>query len=257
MAERPKRTISRPNYAELADVKLPRTKSVKKTNLRTRGVTETVEPELYRLNVLEQDIGRGLVKVRYVGYGAEYDEWRMMDDIVELSDETDDETADCQSSEAVFQCPTFDRFCLYKELAYRVKSMLISNRKGDPNCRTIMPFDKVSFDSLVLRSSTSNEYLHCKRKIYTLTNLSKFDDLLGKRWYIRGLNVAGDFCYIIHNSVRFYLRNCKGKIDYQLLDDGTLVEQYFGKGCYLVFSFVRGDGVSSQWNDILRKSCVT
>ena len=159
MAERPKRTISRPNYAELADVKLPRTLSVKKTNLRTRGVTETVEPELYRLNVLEQDIGRGLVKVRYIGYRAEYDEWRLMDDIVELSDETDDETADCQSSEAVFQCPTFDHFCLYKELAYHVKSMLISNRKGDPNCRTIMPFDKVSFDSLVLRSLTSNEYL--------------------------------------------------------------------------------------------------
>ena len=51
MAERPKRTISRPNYAELADVKLPCTQSVKKTNLRTRGVTEIVEPELYRLNV--------------------------------------------------------------------------------------------------------------------------------------------------------------------------------------------------------------
>ena len=95
MAERPKQTISQPNYAELADLKIPRTQSVKKTSLRTRGVTETVENELYRLNVLERDIGRGLAKVRYVGYGAEFDEWRPMDDIIELSDgsSSDDQTA--------------------------------------------------------------------------------------------------------------------------------------------------------------------
>ena len=29
-----------------------------------------------------------------------------------------------------------------------------------------------------------------------MSSLSKLDDLLGERWYIRGLNSAGDFCYI-------------------------------------------------------------
>ena len=28
----------------------------------------------------------GLVKVRYIGYGDEYDEWKVLEDIVELSD---------------------------------------------------------------------------------------------------------------------------------------------------------------------------
>ena len=70
MAVRPKRTISQPNYAELASVKIPRTQSVKPPVKKTsRG--ETVEPELYRLDVLERDTERGSVKVRYVGYGAE------------------------------------------------------------------------------------------------------------------------------------------------------------------------------------------
>ena len=255
-AERPKRTISQPNYAELADLKIPRMRSVKKASLGTRGVTQTVGSQLCRLNVLERDVGRGLAKVRYVGYGAEFDEWRPMDDIIELSDgsSSDDQTVDGHSS-GIFQCPTFERFCLLKELGYRIKSLLISNRKGDPNCRTIMPFDQVSFDSLVLCGSLATSVnSHCKRKIYTLANLSKLDDLLGERWHIRGLNTAGDFCYIIHNSVRFYLKNSKGKIDYQLCSDGTLVKKYFGKGYYLVFSFVRGDGVSSQWNETLGKS---
>ena len=48
---------------------IPYTQSVKKISLRTRGVMETVENELYRLIVLERDIGRGLAKVTYVGYG--------------------------------------------------------------------------------------------------------------------------------------------------------------------------------------------
>ena len=36
-----------------------------------------------------KDVQHGLVKVRYIGYGPEYDEWRLMNEIVELtSDES-------------------------------------------------------------------------------------------------------------------------------------------------------------------------
>ena len=66
--------------------------------------------------------------------------------------------------------------------------------------------------------------------------------------------MVGDFCYVMHNTVRFYLKYNGGKIDYQLLNDGSMVKQYFGKGYHLVFSFVRGDGVCAQWHDVLKKS---
>ena len=192
-----------------------------------------------------------------MGYGSEYDEWRLMNEIVELSEESGSDEENSASS-GIFQLPKFNRFCLFEELACRIKSLLSSNRKGDPNCRSIMSFDTVSFDSLIIRSSmlprNEQAHVHCKRNVYTVSNLSKFDDLLGERWYIRGLNTAGDFCYIIHNTVRFYLKHTKGKVDYQLLNDGSLVKRYYGKGYQLVFSFIRGDGISSTWNDILRTS---
>ena len=51
--------------------------------------------------------------------------------------------------------------------------------------------------------------------------MTQFEDLLGNRWYIRGLNAVGDFCFVTPGTVRFYLREKKGRIDYQLKSDGT------------------------------------
>ena len=93
-----------------------------------------------------------------------------------------------------------------------------------------MLFDQVSFVSLVVCSSMVPSCEQRKKKIYTLLNLSKFDDILDERWYIRGLNMAGDFCYVMHDTLRFYLKYNGGKIDYQLLNDGSIIKQYFGKG---------------------------
>ena len=35
-------------------------------------------------------------------------------------------------------------------------------------------------------------------------------------------------------------------------DDGTMLKKIYGKGCQLIFSFVRGDGTSTQWNEIIK-----
>ena len=86
MATRPKRSVSRPNYSELADVRVPRTRSAK--------VNKAVDSStIYRLNILERDEENGRVKVRYIGYGRKYDEWRKTDDIIDLNEE------DCNSDE--------------------------------------------------------------------------------------------------------------------------------------------------------------
>ena len=43
----------------------------------------TVHPRSFtRLRVIEDDSERGRAKVRYIGYGAEWDEWRSLDDVV-------------------------------------------------------------------------------------------------------------------------------------------------------------------------------
>ena len=67
------------------------------------------------------------------------------------------------------------------------------------------------------------------REIYSLISLMI-------RWYIRGINSAGDFCYVEPGTVMFYLKFVKLKHDFQMKEDGTLTKRYFGVKSQLVFS---------------------
>jgi len=109
-------------------------------------------------------------------------------------------------------------------------------------CRIVMSFDKVVFDSLAIRGVL--ERCSPKRQIYGIPHLNSFVDLFGERWYIRGLNLAGDFCYVTPESVEFSLKQRKGKADYQLQGDGTLLKKYYGECHQLTFSFI-GSGMKS------------
>ena len=258
---RPRRSVPKRDYKKMTTVVVPRAKCARLTSRSTKqdaqpsSKSSNSEPpnQLYRLNILEEDPSGEMVKVRYVGYGSEFDEWRPMGDIVDLTEEndTDDQTEDLFDVRGVLGLPARKKFCLYEELAYRIKSLLVSNRKGDPVCCVTMNFDSVYFDCLVSRCTLIKS---SKQKCYTLAALSNLTDLLGPRWYIRGINEAGDFCYVQPETVKLQLRSCRGKCDYQLLDSGRLEKCLFGKTDQLVFRFVRGDGTLAQWYSIL-KSC--
>jgi len=45
---------------------------------------------------------------------------------------------------------------------------------------------------------------------------------------MRGLNPAGGFFYIVHDTIKLYLKQAKGRPDYQWLENGTMVKIYFG-----------------------------
>jgi len=86
MNQRLKRSVSRVNYAELADIQLP----AKRRQVVRKGADRREEPgelePLYRLTVVKQNQEEGLVKVRYVGYGEECDEWRVQSEILDISE---------------------------------------------------------------------------------------------------------------------------------------------------------------------------
>lgn len=239
MSERPKRLATRPDYRLLSDVKVPRIAR------RSSKASSSTDTKLYRLRVLEEDEKNGRVKVGYIGFSDEYDEWRRLEDIVTVEEE-EEEDNDCLA-------PSRLKFCLFEELACRIKLLLFSSRKASPVCSVNMSFDRVHFDSLAMRGIRKET--KGKKEVYSLSSLSKLDDLLGERWYIRGINVAGDFCYIEPGTVSFYLKQLKPKPDFQLKDDGTLAKRYFGMQNQLVFQFVRNDGTSRQWNSVLQ-SCI-
>lgn len=60
------------DYKQLLTLCLPRAKPLKNTD------------KLYELEVIEEDVYTSKVKVHYVGYDSEYDEWRDNADIVHL-----------------------------------------------------------------------------------------------------------------------------------------------------------------------------
>lgn len=80
-----------------------------------------VDNTLYHLRVVEEDKENSLVKVRYVGYSSEHDEWRASKDIVVLN-ETDSSGDDSDEERDSLPKITFKPFCLYDELGYQIKS---------------------------------------------------------------------------------------------------------------------------------------
>lgn len=248
--------MKRVDYRVLADVRLP-----KRVRSRVKPNTKDFPEKLYRLIVLESDTANALVKVRYVGYDSTYDEWRPASDIIDLTEEdsTVNQSSNSPSNTATtdevcvqqeFYSPAVKNFSLYEELSFKIKSLLVSARKGDPNCCVSMPFDTVHFDGLIRRGVLDKSSR--KQSVYLLTALTKLDDILGERWYIRGLNTAGDFCYVQPKTVRYQLQFCSGKTDYQLLDDGTLKQCKYGVRYQLIFRFVRNNATSSQWSNVLK-----
>lgn len=245
MSARPKRSVSRVNYCKLADVKVPRRTRCTKVN----GASFSESSTLNRLKILERDDDNNRVKVRYVGYSRKFDEWRKADDIVDLNES--DNSSDEETSSLLGR-KQLSKFCLFEELACQIKLSLVGNRKADPVCSIIMSFDSLHFEVLIRRSVRNGT--KGKREAYGLSSLSKLDDLLGERWYMRGLNSAGDFCYIEPGTIKFYLKCQHQKIDFQLQDDGSMKTQYFGNRHHLVFQFVRSDGTLAQWNSVFH-SC--
>ena len=240
---RPKRARNPPNYLR-PEVKKRISRPPKDKQVQTPS------DKLYRVQVIEEDKDKGLVKVRYLGYDSSHDEWRKRDDIVQL-----DESDDCSEEEysAEIESSIVHPFSLYDELATKIKTLLNSGRKGDPVCSITMSFDPIYFEGLARRGSALPSGSG-RRQYHTVKVLTHLDDVLGRRWYVRGLNVVGDFSYVIPGSVKYHLKYCKPKTEYQMQTSGVLSECSYGGGYQLMFQFVRGDGTPSQWNNVLKSS---
>lgn len=224
------------NYRELLQVKLPRAKRLK----RKRS-----ERKLYPVKVLERDEARNRVKIHYVGYDASDDEWREAADVVTIDNDSSDRETEVRCTKPVLIAAPFS---LYKELTGRVKIALNSGRKQSPCIKIEMPFDTIHFNGgLKSYGVKSRNYRGIQR--YKINKYEDLNPLLGDNWHVRGLNAAGDFCYVILDTIEFYLYKRRPLIDYVPSADGT-AETKIELGHNLVFTFVRGDGTASDFGRI-------
>lgn len=85
-----------------------------------------------------------------------------------------------------------------------IKASLQSSRKESPEVKITMNFDKVQFYGGIQQLGKLKSDERGIKK-YTIDCYSDLDSLLGRKWFIRGINESGDFCYVMLET--FYLRN--------------------------------------------------
>jgi hypothetical protein len=92
--------------------------------------------------------------------------------------------------------------------------------------------------------------LHCGTTMFIIKAFKDVDSLLEHGWHWRGLNEAGDFCYVLLHSVEYYNYPKRPLKEFlpstcSTSSNSTMIERELGYG--LIFPFVRGDGVPSQF----------
>jgi len=100
-------------------------------------------------------------------------------------------------------CTIIESFSLYNELYHRIKASLKSGRNHlllKLRCRlTVLPlmvgFEFVVFKDFSYMAHNDTQYLFFK----------DLNRLLGSDWHVRGIDRNGVLCYIILNTVEFYL----------------------------------------------------
>ena len=172
------------------------------------------------------------MKIHFIGYSSRYDEWRPLTDIIGKRTLTMKEDSSCL------------RF--HVELASKIKSNLSSSRKNSPEVRIEVPFDKGLYDSNTSLKAKGREFKVVRGVMhYSLSSYSDLNPILGKNWHVKGINEAGDCCYVILETVRFFLRRRRQQVEHipdSASEHGTIrIEKE--QGYLLVFTFVRGDGL--------------
>ncbi len=219
--------------AAVADFRLPRR-------------TGDRQDKLYDIEVVEEAGPR--VKIHYIGYGREHDEWRPRGEIV--------------VNKPAFSSKEEEPYSPLTELACSIKKSLKPSRSEEPEVRIQLPCDLATFTLLKekgtlpgRRRGVSATDDGSSREQYTITHYSDLDELLGEKWHFRVVNPIGDFSYVILETISFHLTMRRPILDYEVTCkvDGTLTFDpiYIEQPHAIVFTFVRGDGNKNKLVDFI------
>lgn len=100
-----------------------------------RGKRRKDNDELHPVEVVERDAVNGRVKIHYIGYSTNEDEWRNASDILDFTPP---------------QPLISSTFSLYQELALMIKRSLQGSRKASPEVRIEMRWTLMRSFSMVV-----------------------------------------------------------------------------------------------------------
>ena len=211
------------DYRQLASLKLP------------RGGRKQVTRRLYPIEVVAWRDSE--VRIHYIGYDEEFDEWRQADDLVPLNNNIH-----------TTQVPIIQPYSLHFELGLKLKQNLVCGKKQAPRVTIDMGFDYLLFRGGLQVAGVAKETVRVIQR-YTLVGYHDLDHLLGENWHYRGINSRGDYAFIILDTIEYYISKRRFITVYsppeQPSDDST--PHKIDAGYSLKFSFVRGYGNRSTF----------
>ena len=169
------------DYRQLASVTLPREKQY------------STAKKLYPIEIVATRDTK--VRIHYIGYSDQCDEWREADDLVPINQTSSDNT---------IQTKVIKPYNLHIELGIKIKQALMCSKKQSLSVSIDMGFDYLLFKGGLEAAGVAKESTRGIQR-YGLERYSDLDHLLGDNWHFRGINDRGDYGYVILDSVEYYL----------------------------------------------------
>ena len=171
------------------------TLEVSPPSLPRRRATSSLKRNLYDIEIVDEDEESDRVRIHYVGYSSEYDEWRNRSEIVVRPPQT-------------VIPPRVDPVSFsFSNLLSAIKKQLKPSRE-DPAIRIQLPFEEEDCEFLIQKGTkceNSNQF-----KINSYSELG----VLGEDWHYRVVNTRGDFSFIVLETVRFHVYRPKPILEY-------------------------------------------
>lgn len=117
--------------------------------------------KLYPIEVVEREGEQ--VKIHYIGYGDDEDEWREASELVQLSKKPQ----------------PYISFELHRELTYQIQAALDSKYRKDPDVRIEVPFDKLLYDEGLKQHGHMLRTFH-GHDVYTIHRLKRTSPIFNR-----------------------------------------------------------------------------
>jgi len=217
------------DYRQITSLKLPREGKRKAAH------------KLYPIEVVAR---RGSqVRIHYIGYGTEYDEWRESNDLVCTQTSNNTINTNYHTTGTIIQ-----PYNLHAELRVKIKQALVCGKKQSPSVSIDMGFDFLIFKGGLQAAGVPTEMARGIQQ-FKLQRYDDLDHLLGDNWHYRGINDRGDYGFVILDSVEYYLSKRRTITEYSpsAQSSGEITAHKIDTGYSLKFSFIRGYGNRSTF----------
>jgi len=148
-----------------------------------------------------RDKNSSKIKIHFIGYSNEHDEWRDADQL--------------QNDEKLALGRYTPRFLLSNQsledragamfcgLARKIKFGLFSSKRESPEVRIEACIDMDIYQAYLADIGVVKKSR--ERNVHCLNENDQLCNILGNKWCERLLNINGEFCYVVAGTVRFWI----------------------------------------------------